>query len=238
MSYTKFSATCGMTIVAHGTTTFVYPGNHISQCLEFFCTGTEKSLSVFADGITNDPVLLAKMDEVIPENEPSLVALGDRVPSNVVRRFKDTDQHKITIKNTDITLLRFDQPNSPYPCTLAESWTIDSTDGGKSVRTVIDMYNITATSEKFTYVVRNFDSSNPIIADPITTIVTTSGKNMTFNMGRSSEIKMYCYHCHDNVRTHMCPCKQRRYCSSQCQKADWKKGHKHVHDKLIMDELD
>ena len=185
-------------------------------------------MSVFADGITNDPALMAKMSKTVPTTEPALVAIVDRIPTNVVQRFRSTDQRFLKFRCTEVALLTLDEADSLYPCTLVESWTLDSTDGKKSMRTIIDLYNITATSEQFTFAIRNSTDTT----DPLITIVITSGETTTFNVGRQSEIKMYCYHCHDNIQTKMCTCRKRRFCSSECQKADWYEGgHKLAHSK-------
>lgn len=226
MSFTKFSATCGLTIVAHGTTK-VYEGDRVKQCLDDLCRGTE-TISAFARGVTDDPKLIRDRSRI--HLDPAFIALINRLSVSIMQRFPQFPECPPVLCRTAMeSLLVLDDDKSKYPSTLVEAWSLDLSDSN----TVIELYNITETSEQFTFVMHIL-GADVHIKDPmiiITHHVNDDPTSMftTTNVGRRSEMRMYCYHCHANVRTKSCPCRKRRYCSPECQKADWHAGHKFTH---------
>jgi MYND finger len=260
MSYTKFSsAMCGLTIVAHGEIK-VYSGNHIKQCLDAVCTGSE-SLHVFRKGLTDltdDPTLVAGATEQFLTS-PECRALMSQIPDSV---YESGPTVPVGVHRS--CRAPFFAPDELFllndcSCTVAECWTVRHPTMTGHMFTTIELYTIDDdisdmddtndnTPEQFTLVTTLMDpESNP--KNPTLTFTFYSDDSeLIVNIGRRSDMKMYCYHCAKNVRTKICPCRKRRYCSSECQKADWNEGdHKYDddHRKLTktttsskMDEVD
>ncbi len=238
MSYTKFSsAACGMTIVAHGEMQ-VFSGNHIKQCLDAVCTGSE-SLHVFCKGLTDDPTFTRGVTAQFLAS-PECRALVSQIPDRV---YESSATIPVGIDRSCIEFLSQDDLFflDCSTCTVSECWTIRHSTTTGIVFTMIELYTIDDTDdgtvEQFTLVTTTMDPESSS-KNPSHTFY-SGDAGMVVNIGRRADMKMYCYHCHENVRTKICPCKTRRYCSSECQKADWNEGHKHAHGKSNkMDELD
>ncbi len=238
MTFTKFSATCGLTIVVHGSMK-IYAGDRIKHCVDSVWKNRD-TLNVFADGVTNDPTLFTN-SRTNYLTVPKIRTLVEKIPPRVLQK----RGRRLPNGLIPFGVLRASDPfftldDSVYPCTLLESWTIQHPKSTGVVFTVIELYNIKATSEKFTFsmCVLDTDADNK---DPVVTkasgesLITDKPGELTFNVGRQSELTMYCVHCHANVHTKTCSCKIRRFCSAECQKADWNDGgHKYSHLRLTI----
>ncbi len=256
MSYTKFSsAACGLTIVAHGEIQ-VYAGNHIKQCLEAACTGSE-NLHVFRKGLTDNLTsvtsatgttaqFLASSEcrELMSQIPDCVYESSATVPVGIHRKCCAP-----CFTSDELDLL------DDATCSVSESWTVHHPITTGIMFTTIELYTIEDiiddngddTSEQFTLVTTLMD---PVSKPKNPTQIFCSGvSEMVINIGRRSDIKMYCHYCHDNVRTKICPCRKRRYCSTECQKADWNDcDHKYDHghhnrdysdkNKIKMEEVD
>jgi hypothetical protein len=248
MTFTKFSATCGLTIVAHGSMK-IYSGDHIKQCLDAVCTSRD-TLNVFADGITNDPTLFtnARTNYL---NIPKVRTVIEKIPARMLQnRGRSSNRSRSRSRGQNVLIpfgvLRASDPfftlgdDSVYPCALLESWLIRHPTTTGVVFTVVELYNIKATSEQFTFSMCILDAAADA-KDPFVTkasgesVATDKPGELTFNVGRQSELTMYCVHCHANVHTKTCSCNNRRFCSSECQKADWHEGgHKYDHLRITI----
>ena len=232
MSYTKFSsAACGMTIVAHGEMQ-VFSGNHIKQCLDAVCTGSE-SLHVFCKGLTDDPTFTRGGTAQFLAS-PECRALVSQIPDRV---YESSATIPVGIDRSCIEFLSQDDLFflDCSTCTVSECWTIRHSTTTGIVFTMIELYTIDDTDddtvEQFTLVTTTMDPESSR-KNPTQTFYSAGDADLSVvNLGRRSDMKMYCYHCYENVRTKICPCRKRRYCSSKCQKADWNEGdHKYDDD--------